>query len=50
MRSHIANGGSVRLSLYVSAASSAQKRDGVAGDQGWPLYLQRYGNLLAEKR
>ena len=22
-------------------------RDGVAGDQGWPLYLQRYADLLA---
>lgn len=22
-------------------------RDGVAGDQGWPLYLQRYAELLA---
>jgi hypothetical protein len=22
-------------------------RDGVAGDQGWPLYLRRYGELLA---
>jgi uncharacterized protein YndB with AHSA1/START domain len=21
-------------------------RDGVAGDQGWPLYLQRYANLF----
>ena len=21
-------------------------RDGVASDQGWPLYLQRYANLL----
>jgi DNA-binding transcriptional ArsR family regulator len=25
-------------------------RGGVAGDQGWPLYLQRYANLLAKKR
>jgi uncharacterized protein YndB with AHSA1/START domain len=23
------------------------ERDGVAGDQGWPLYLQRYADLLA---
>lgn len=23
-------------------------RDGVAGDGGWPLYLQRFGGLLAE--
>ena len=22
-------------------------RDGVAGDQGWPLYLRRYADLLA---
>jgi uncharacterized protein YndB with AHSA1/START domain len=25
-------------------------RDGVGGDQGWPLYLQRYADLLAEER
>ncbi len=25
-------------------------RDGVAGDQGWPLYLQRYANLFAKGR
>lgn len=24
-------------------------RDGVAGDQGWPLYLQRYAELLARE-
>ena len=24
-------------------------RDGVAGDQGWPLYLQRYAEQLARK-
>lgn len=24
-------------------------RDGVAGDQGWPLYLQRYADLMARK-
>jgi uncharacterized protein YndB with AHSA1/START domain len=24
-------------------------RDAVAGDGGWPLYLQRYGGLLAEQ-
>jgi uncharacterized protein YndB with AHSA1/START domain len=24
-------------------------RDGVAGDQGWPLYLQRYADLLARE-
>ncbi|MFC1415611.1 hypothetical protein [Streptacidiphilus cavernicola] len=23
-------------------------RDGVAGDQGWPLYLARYGALFPE--
>ena len=23
-------------------------RDGVAGDQGWPLYLRRYADLLAQ--
>src|SRR5438067_645473 len=25
-------------------------REGVAGDQGWPLYLQRYANLFARER
>jgi hypothetical protein len=25
-------------------------REGVAGDEGWPLYLERYADLLAEKR
>jgi uncharacterized protein YndB with AHSA1/START domain len=25
-------------------------REGVAGDQGWPLYLQRYANLFAKDR
>ena len=25
------------------------ERDGVAGDQGWPLYLQRYADLLARQ-
>jgi DNA-binding transcriptional ArsR family regulator/uncharacterized protein YndB with AHSA1/START domain len=25
-------------------------REGVAGDQGWPLYLQRYANLFAKER
>lgn len=25
------------------------ERDGVAGDGGWPLYLQRFGALLAEE-
>src|ERR671918_2081493 len=25
------------------------ERDGVAGDQGWPLYLKRYADLLARK-
>lgn len=25
------------------------ERDGVAGDQGWPLYLQRYAALFAHK-
>ena len=25
-------------------------RDGVAGDQGWPLYLQRYASLFARER
>ena len=25
-------------------------REGVAGDQGWPLYLQRYANLVAKER
>jgi hypothetical protein len=24
-------------------------RDGVAGDQGWPLYLQRFADLLARQ-
>src|SRR5262245_21699631 len=24
-------------------------RDGVAGDQGWPLYLQRFATVLAEE-
>jgi uncharacterized protein YndB with AHSA1/START domain len=24
-------------------------RDGVGGDQGWPLYLQRYADLLARR-
>jgi uncharacterized protein YndB with AHSA1/START domain len=24
-------------------------RDGVAGDQGWPLYLRRYAGLLAQR-
>jgi uncharacterized protein YndB with AHSA1/START domain len=24
-------------------------REGVAGDEGWPLYLQRYGERLAEE-
>ncbi|WP_368911232.1 hypothetical protein [Taklimakanibacter deserti] len=24
-------------------------RDGVAGDQGWPLYLQRYAELVARQ-
>ena len=24
------------------------ERDGVAADQGWPLYLQRYADLIAE--
>ncbi|WP_153394930.1 SRPBCC family protein [Ornithinicoccus halotolerans] len=24
------------------------ERDGIAADQGWPLYLQRYADLLAE--
>ncbi len=23
-------------------------REGIGGDQGWPLYLQRYANVLAE--
>ncbi len=23
-------------------------RDGVEGDQGWPLYLRRYADLFAE--
>jgi uncharacterized protein YndB with AHSA1/START domain len=25
-------------------------RDGVAGDQGWPLYLQRYASLFSKQR
>jgi uncharacterized protein YndB with AHSA1/START domain len=25
------------------------ERDSVAGDQGWPLYLQRYADLLARQ-
>jgi uncharacterized protein YndB with AHSA1/START domain len=25
------------------------ERDGVAGDQGWPLYLQRYADLLGRQ-
>ncbi len=25
-------------------------RDGVAHDQGWPLYLQRYATLFSEGR
>lgn len=25
------------------------ERDGVAGDQGWPLYLQRYADLFASR-
>jgi uncharacterized protein YndB with AHSA1/START domain len=25
------------------------ERDGVAGDQGWPLYLQRFADLLARQ-
>lgn len=25
-------------------------RDGVAGHQGWPLYLQRYADRMASKR
>jgi DNA-binding transcriptional ArsR family regulator/uncharacterized protein YndB with AHSA1/START domain len=25
-------------------------REGVAGDRGWPLYLQRYANLFAKER
>lgn len=25
-------------------------RDGIAGDQGWPLYLRRYAELLPEQR
>jgi uncharacterized protein YndB with AHSA1/START domain len=25
-------------------------REGVGGDQGWPLYLQRYADLLTEER
>jgi uncharacterized protein YndB with AHSA1/START domain len=25
------------------------ERDGVAGDQGWPLYLQRFADLFARK-
>jgi uncharacterized protein YndB with AHSA1/START domain len=25
-------------------------RDGVGGDEGWPLYLQRYAAVLAEER
>jgi uncharacterized protein YndB with AHSA1/START domain len=28
-------------------AGWAQARDGVANDNGWPLYLQRYGHLIA---
>ena len=24
-------------------------REGVAGDQGWPLYLQRYASLFASE-
>jgi hypothetical protein len=24
--------------------------EGVAGDQGWPLYLQRYASLFAKER
>jgi hypothetical protein len=24
-------------------------RDGVAGDQGWPLYLQRFADLMARR-
>jgi hypothetical protein len=24
-------------------------RDSVAGDQGWPLYLQRYADLVARQ-
>ena len=26
------------------------ERDGVAGDQGWPLYLQRFADLIARER
>jgi uncharacterized protein YndB with AHSA1/START domain len=25
-------------------------RDGIAGDEGWPLYLQRYADVVAETR
>lgn len=25
------------------------ERDGVAADQGWPLYLQRFADLTADK-
>ena len=49
----IAEGPTARASSSNTATSTAtaragkRARDGVGGDQGWPLYLDRFAKLLA---